>query len=180
MGAASGIRDTTPDVRVSDVIVLDQLQEVHLDPLVERDTNGARLSASPADSLDLRVAVIKRPGPLLAKRGIRIGSDPLVEPENTGRNPHQIQGSDGQSEAYDADPPSRARIEEAFVPESLRHRSNQRRRRIPHRSIGMEPQRWGMVVEAHAEQRPEGTLPAPRPINRVVKADKPAPRLQLI
>lgn len=180
MGAASGIRDPTPDLRVSDVVVPDQPQEIHLDPIVERDTDRARLPASPADPLNLRIAVVKRPRPFLAERGIELGSDSLVEPEGTGCNSHQVQHLDGQPGAHHADPPSRAWVEETCIPESLRHRSHQRSRCVPYRSIRMKPRRRRVVVETHARHRSIGALSAPRSVGTVVETDEPATGLKIV
>src|SRR6059058_1196704 len=72
-GAVRGTGDPSPDVRVGDAGVRDQLQQAHLDAVIEHDADRARLPTAPADPLNFRISVVESPGPLLGNSGVPFG-----------------------------------------------------------------------------------------------------------
>src|SRR5436305_1684390 len=179
-GAVRGPCDPGPDVRVGDAGVRDQLQQVHLDAVVEHDADRARLPAAPADPLNFRISIVEGPGPLLGNSGVPFGPDPLIQAESPGRHPDQIQHWDGQPGARDADPPSRSLVEDAQVTERFTHPAEQRGRRVPDGPVGAHRKGWDVVVEPHAGQRSVGTLPVPGSADGVIETDEPEAGLQLM
>lgn len=84
LAATSGADHPGPDVRMSDIVVHDEFQAIHLDAVIEEDAHRAGLPAPPAEPVDPSITLIEGPSPLLAAAVIAVCSDPLVQPERAG------------------------------------------------------------------------------------------------
>lgn len=124
MDTNGGASDPGPDIRMSDVGIRDQLQQVHLDSIVEHDADRAGLPPAPADAVNLRIVVVESPGPFLAKRIIPVGPNSLVQAKGSGGNADEVQCRERDPRSYEADPSPRLLVDLPLIPEGLRQRSD--------------------------------------------------------
>ena len=176
MGAKSRVRDPRPNRPMPDFEIFAQFEHCHVDTVVEDYTEGARLSSTPAKTLNVRVLLVEGPRPLLATSIVGGRSDSLIQAESPSCYTDEVDERDPGAKPGKAHSPRRPLIDRSGVTEGFRHRSDQRGRGVPYRSAG-DPR---MMIEPETRQRSDSSLAVPRAVLRIVEADELSARTHLV